>query len=94
MTEVEFIRKRGKAAIAALEYTNGDLDKAIAMLKDNYLGCYGSREEFVHELHEEQGNIPEYIKPHIDYHTLTRDLFTGTYVSVEDSDFNVHVFSV
>ena len=71
----KFIWKYENAAIAALEYTKYDVSKAITivedqkhgrqesrkMVKEKYYGCFDSREDFVRQLYEKRGNVPDSI---------------------------------
>ncbi len=87
-----FLKEHGDVASAALSYCS-DLDEAREMVEDRYHGCHESEEEFAAQLYEDCHEIPESLQNYIDYAKLARDLFINDFISVEDKDHNIHVFS-
>ncbi len=54
-----------------------DHDKALDEIDDNFRGIYDKLSDYVYELAEDSGdlkNIPDYIKDHIDWDDVARDM--------------------
>lgn len=91
----EAFRKHGIPLAAFMSNENGlDVDDAIAKLEDCYQGEAKSEEDFAEDLAEDMGdlaNVPDFIKSHIDWEGVARDLFCGDFYSVEH-DGTVYIF--
>jgi len=58
-----------------------DFDDLINSFEDDYVGEYGSEEDFARELIEERGDLTDFVKQYFDYESYARDLFCGDYWS-------------
>lgn len=78
---------------AVLNYCNGDVDEAIRLLEDCYLGNYDSLEDYAQEICEEHYSIPEPLKYYIDLNSLARDMILNGDVHVIQKQSNLFIFS-
>lgn len=74
------------------------VDSAVSDFQDRYRGKYRSIEEYAEEFIDEcysgsLKNIPDFIKYHIDYEGIGRDLELGGDISTIELDGKIHVFS-
>lgn len=89
----EFIILRGEALGGAiLSHFGGDLDEANAAFED-YAGCYESLAVFMQDLTEETTEIPQNLRPYVDYEAMARDAeINGDLLTIETGMQDVHIF--
>jgi antirestriction protein len=89
----DFLRERGELGALVLAKLSGDLDAAETALDEQYHGVFDSLEEAFEALTEETVEIPEALRPYIDYEAMARDArLNGEVFTVETAPGAVHVF--
>ena len=87
----EFIEEHGK--LGSMLLVEFDIEEATAMMRDRYLGEYGSVEDYAIQLLDDCYEIPKYLEGYIDYQGYARDLqLNGDIESYELSYREVHIF--
>ena len=90
---VELIEEHGDGARAAASNVGSAEDVADEM--ERYHGDYDDLEEWAEQMCDDLGyleNVPDFVKYHIDYKSMARDLLMSDFYSVE-LDGSHHIFS-
>lgn len=88
-----FIAEHG-ALGAKLVYHLGYLPEAREVMADGYHGAFGSLADYVQEITEECTDIPEALRPYIDWQAMARDAeMGGDLFTIQTAHDEVHVFS-
>jgi antirestriction protein len=102
---VELIDECGEMAAKLIEHFCGDVDEAVRHLRDKYLGCFSSLDDYAQEVVNSQlqgGTIPDVIAAYVDYTAMAADwLLGGEIFTIEFSSFNeraeeektIHIFT-
>ena len=88
-----FLRARGRLGALVLAVFGGDVAAATRALDEQYRGCFASLADSIQDLTEETVEIPEPLRPYIDYEAMARDArLNGEVFTVETGPDQVHVF--
>ena len=72
----------------------GDIEEAIQVLEERYLGCYKNIAEYAEQLTEDTTSIPKHLEYYIDYEKMARDWeYSGDIFMIELGFDEIHVFS-
>jgi len=78
-------------AFAAFYMDSENIDTAETEFEDAYKGKYDSEEDFAYEFMNEVYEIPDFLKPYIDYEAVARDLMMD-YWSAPAGNGKVYIF--
>lgn len=88
-----FLRERGQLGALVLDHVGGDIDEAAKTLADGYRGAYDSLAGYFQELTEDTVEIPEPLRPYIDYEAMARDAeLSGEVFTLRTAHDEIHVF--
>ncbi len=94
------IQEHGPMFAQLVEYFGGTsgLNEARQSMEENYHGEFDSVEDYARQLVEEcysdaLKQLPEFIRYHIDYKGIVRDMELGGDIFTIEQDHKVHVFS-
>jgi antirestriction protein len=87
-----FITEHGELGCALLAHYSGSVDAARDTLADQYLGCYANVEEYVQEVTEESGIVPEHLAYYINYEAMACDILLNGDVFTITLGSQVHIF--
>jgi antirestriction protein len=74
-----------------LKETGGDIDQAIDMLDDKYIGSYESLADYARETTEGCYEIPDFISWYVDYERMGKELAYDLH-TIETAYNEVHIF--
>jgi len=88
-----FLRVHGLLGALVLEHLGGSIDDATAALDDGYRGTFESLADYFQDLTEETTEIPEPLRPYIDYEAMARDAeLSGEVFTLRTAHDEIHVF--
>ena len=88
-----FIEAFGALGALVLTHFCGDMAESREALEDCYCGAYGSLADYAQELTEDSTEIPDHLKPYIDYERMGSDMeMSGGIYTVEVKWNEVHIF--
>lgn len=87
----ELITEHGKLAIRVFEELD-ILEATREALKDHYLGCFKSVEDYAYEFINDTYELNEFLGRYFDYRSFARDLELGGDIFTVEFDGDVHVF--
>lgn len=89
-----FIAEHGEVGAALLAHYCGDLDEAREAITERYMGEHSSLADYVQEVTEEGGNVPQTLRYYIDYQAMARDAeLNGELFALTTAFDVVHVFA-
>ncbi|MDB5584497.1 MAG: antirestriction protein [Bradyrhizobium sp.] len=89
-----FVVEHGALGTALLSYFSDDLDEARAAIDDCYLGQHASLSDYLQEVTEESIEIPESLRPYIDWASMAHDAELGGELFVIELGYDqAHVFA-
>ena len=88
------VEEHGQAFAAYAAHT-GQADATEEGFQDHYQGHWDSEKAFGEEMFDEcyLDEVPESVRPYIDYEKFARDLFINDYFSVKAEEGGVYVFN-
>ena len=86
-----FLREFEGVGLAALMY-DSDLDGARDYVENKYQGSFKTKEEFAAKHFAGLYSIPEQVSYFIDYAKAANDLFADSYIAIQLSSGELHVF--
>ena len=87
-----FIAEHGALGGALLAHFCGDLDEARETIEDRYFGEYSRLADFAEESTENAQDIPDALRPYIDYERMGRDWAISDLLVIETGFEQVHIF--
>ena len=88
-----FIAEHGELGPELLSHFD-DIEQANAALEDGYHGSFASLADYVQELTEDTGQIPEHLRFYIDWDAMARDAeMSGDVFTVQTAHVEIHVFA-
>lgn len=89
-----FIAEHDEVGAALLAHYCGDLEDAREAMANRYIGAHSSLADYVQDMTEEGGNIPQPLRYYIDYQAMARDAeLNGEFFALTTSFDVVHVFA-
>lgn len=88
-----FIKEYPEFGAALLSHFGDDLEDARRAAQEDYCGCHESLADYAQGLTEETTQIPDALRPYIDYDAMARDMeMNGDVFTAETGHREVHVF--
>lgn len=88
----DFIAEHGALGGKLIEYFGGDLGEARTAIEERYFGEYARLADFAEESTENAHDVPEALRPYIDYEAMARDWAISDLLVIETGFEEVHVF--
>jgi len=87
-----FIAEHGALGGKLIEHFGGDLDEARTAIEERYFGEYARLADFAEESTENAHDIPEALRPYIDYEAMGRDWAISDLLVIETGFEQIHIF--
>ena len=88
----DFIADHGALGGKLIEYFGGDLGEARTAIEERYFGEYARLADFAEESTENAHDVPEALRPYIDYEAMARDWAISDLLVIETGFEEIHVF--
>ncbi|MFS2318896.1 antirestriction protein ArdA [Maricaulis sp. D1M11] len=87
-----FIAEHGALGGKLIEHFGSDLDEARTAIEERYFGEYARLADFAKESTENTHDIPEALRPYIDYEAMGRDWEICDLLVIETGFEQIHIF--
>ncbi|OLF71420.1 antirestriction protein [Maricaulis sp. W15] len=87
-----FIAEYGALGGKLIEHYGGDMDDARTAIEERYFGEYARLADFAEESIENAHDIPDALRPYIDYEAMGRDWEMSDLLVIETGFEQVHIF--
>ena len=91
----QLISQHGPAVGLYLSHTGCDVENLQEQYQDSYYGQWDSEEDFAYQWHENcdhLNGVPDFLRNHIDWDSVARDMFLDGFFSGTDENGCLHVF--